>query len=463
VKRWAVLAGLLLSGCATQLAPDLERLYVGSSATAGQPPVILIPGIMGSRLVDADGHEHWPGRGWRAFLAGRDGLALAIDPETLEAVDDELVAQGLTDRVAGRDYYASIIRVLETAGRYRRGIPGRPVDPKQRYYYEFAYDWRHDNVAAVRRLDALVEQIRLDHGDPQLQVDIVAHSMGGLISRYYMRYGATDVLDDNDFPLNYRGDGRVRRVALLGTPNLGSVSSLHVFIVGEQIGLRHIKPEVMASFPSVYQLFPHPINTWILNQQGEPLERDVFDIDTWRRFEWSIFDPAAQQRLRERFDSDQEAKAQLALVKRAFHRNLERARRFVWSLTVPLERVPWTMMAFGGACHLTPARIVVEEVDGESFVRLRPDEIVAPQPGVDYDRLMLEPGDQSVTKASLLAREALDPAVPRHPYSFFPVAGTVFLCEQHDRLATHANFQDNLLQFLLSSDPAPQHLPVREK
>jgi hypothetical protein len=110
------------------------------------------------------------------------------------------------------------------------------------------------------------------------------------------------------------------------------------------------------------------------------------------------------------------------------------------------------MMAFGGDCHLTPARVVIEEVRGESVVRLRPNDIRRPLPGVDYRRLMLEPGDQRVTKASLLARETLDPAVPRHPYSFFPIAGAIFLCEAHDQLATNINFQDNLLQFLLSRD-----------
>ncbi|MFU8896649.1 MAG: esterase/lipase family protein [Gammaproteobacteria bacterium] len=452
MRRALLLCVLLLAGCANQLAPDLERLYQGSGNGADQPPVILIPGIMGSRLIDADGTEQWPGRGWRSFLGGRDGLALAVDPQTLRAASDGLVAQGLTDRVAGRDYYASIIAVLESAGRYRRALAGEPVAPGHRYYYEFAYDWRHDNVQSVAQLDALIEQIRIDHNDPDLQVDIIAHSMGGLIARYYMRYGATDVLDSNDFPLTYRGEGRVRRVALLGTPNLGSVSSLHAFIVGERVGLRRIPPEVMATFPSLFQLFPHPLNEWVLSQHGTALDRDVFDIEIWRRFQWSIFDPEVRQRIRKAIASDAEADAYLERREAAFHRNIERARRFVWSLTISLERVPWTMMAFGGDCHLTPARIVVEEVRGESVVRLRPEDIRHPLPGVDYDRLMLEPGDQRVTKASLLARETLDPTVPRHPYSFFPVAGSIFLCEGHDRLATNINFQDNLLQFLLSRD-----------
>jgi hypothetical protein len=101
---------------------------------------------------------------------------------------------------------------------------------------------------------------------------------------------------------------------------------------------------------------------------------------------------------------------------------------------------------------MTPARLLVEEVDGISEVRLYPDEIKNREPGIDYDTLMLEPGDGTVTKASLLARESLDPSVPRHKYSFFPIAYPIFLCELHDRLTSNIIFQDNLLHSLLSQD-----------
>jgi len=66
--------------------------------------------------------------------------------------------------------------------------------------------------------------------------------------------------------------------------------------------------------------------------------------------------------------------------------------------------------------------------------------------------LMLEPGDGVVTKASLLARDTLDPTIERHRYSFFPVRYSFFLCEAHNRLTSNINFQDNLLHALLSVD-----------
>ena len=51
--------------------------------------------------------------------------------------------------------------------------------------------------------------------------------MGGLVTRYYLRYGRTDALKgEGAFPINMSGAAKVASVILLGTPNLGSVSSL---------------------------------------------------------------------------------------------------------------------------------------------------------------------------------------------------------------------------------------------
>lgn len=65
---------------------------------------------------------------------------------------------------------------------------------------------------------------------------------------------------------------------------------------------------------------------------------------------------------------------------------------------------------------------------------------------------MLEPGDGTVTKASLLARESLDPSVPRNKWVSFPLDYPIFLCESHYHLTGNATFQDSLLNTLLSLD-----------
>lgn len=129
---------------------------------------------------------------------------------------------------------------------------------------------------------------------------------------------------------------------------------------------------------------------------------------------------------------------------------LERARRFVWSLTVENPAAPYQLVVFGGDCNLTPARIVIEDMDDESHVRLWPNEIKAPRDGLAYETAMLEAGDGAVTKASLLARTELDPSIPRHRFSDFPLDYSVMFCEDHSKLTGNLTFQDNLLHILLS-------------
>ena len=433
--------------------PDLQRLYMQGMAAQNQPPVVFVHGILGSKLKDESTDEElWFGPLWKLLFHHHGDLAMAIDPATLEAQAGTLRPFAIADNTAGKDYYGNVMRTLDEVGGYEMTTPGQAIRPGAKYYYPFYYDWRLDNAHNAARLADFIDQIRLDFGDPELKVDIIAHSMGGLIARYYIRYGRADVLDGNDFPVNMYGAERVRRIILLGTPNLGSVKILNAFIDGIQVGFRKIGTEILVTMPSMYQLLPHPINNWIVTAEGAPLDRDIFDVDIWRRFGWSIFAEDTRARILSRFDSAAAGEAYLNTLEAYFEKSLERARRFVWSLTVPLPEQHPELIVFGGDCALTPARILVEEVDGISEIRMYPDEVTQPAAGVDYDALLLEPGDGAVTKASLLGRNTLDPGIPRHEYSFFPLHHSFLLCEKHDSLTGNISFRDNLLNTLLSLD-----------
>jgi len=442
----------LLGACNALVQPDLDRLYQQSRATR-QPPVILIHGLMGSRLADRKtGKELWVGNLAKLTFSHYEDISLRIDPKTLTNKRSHLVATDLLDRVVGKDFYAGITQTLEDAGGYRLAQPGTPQTGKQRNYYVFVYDWRQDMVQTAQKLARYIEQIRRDYHQPDLKVDLVAHSMGGLIARYYLRYGDKDVLGKNTFDVNFEGAGRVRRIVLLGAPNLGSVTALYSFIGGFQFGIRRIPAEVMLTMPSAYQMFPHELNNWIVDTRGNPLNLDLYDVDTWRRYHWSVFDPKVRDQVMGSYADKQAGESYLAVLERFFAKQLDRARRFTWALTVPLPSHPYKLIVMGGDCKLTPARFVVEKVNGNSEIRLWPWQISRPDPGVDYDHLMLEPGDGKVTKASLLARESLDPSVRNHSWISFPLDYPIFLCEAHETLTGNSHFQDNLLNALLSLD-----------
>ncbi len=453
----AFLAGVLVAswfiGGFGEAKPDLQRLFSESKTVTDQPPVVFIHGVLGGKLKNTQTEEEvWPGSVFNILLGDHDRLALKIDHDTLEVKPDEHHAFAIADSSAGKDFYGNIIKTLHTYGRYQKARPGQTIDPVNKYYYPFFYDWRQDNSKTAAKLADFIDQIRKDYNNPNLKVDIVAHSMGGLIARYYLRYGRTDVLNDNDFPINMYGEDRIRRVILLGTPNLGSVKTMKAFIAGINLGAGKINPEILATMPSLYQLMPHPLNNWIVTTQGKSLERDLFDINLWRQFEWNIFDPEVRARVKAQFTDAKEAEEHLQVLENYFEKTIERARRFVWSLTIPLPEKHPTLIVFGGDCTLTPARIAVEEVDGVSFVRLNAGEIVNPDENIDYEELLMEPGDGAVTKASLLGRNVLDPSIPRHKYSFFPLDHGIMLCEKHNSLTGNISFQDNLLNALLIRD-----------
>jgi len=435
---------VLLGACGT-LRPELATLYKTQEDDGSQPPVILIHGAFGGRICD-NSQEHWPGGLMKLLTGNYRSLALPVPKTPYAGEQPSLTVCGLTDTVAGADFYGRIEQTLTGPGGYTKTEPGSPVNDLRRRYYRFTYDWRQDNHLSAKRLNELVDQIRKDHSNPSLKVDIVAHSMGGLVTRYWLRYGESDVLGDNDFPINNEGAAKARKVILVGTPNLGSTSALQQILLGADFTVNEVAPEVLLSFPSAYQLLPHPIVDAVLGSSGAPLNRDIYDIAVWRALEWGPFDPE----LRKRLGGRNWNKTHLSALEQYVGIHLERARRFVWSLTVKNDMAPHELIMFGGDCVASPARILIEDIDGQSHVRLWPKEIRKAQTGVDYESLMLEPGDGAVTKASLLARTELDPSIPRHRYSDFPLDYAVMFCGDHSDLPGNITFQDNLLHILLS-------------
>jgi hypothetical protein len=429
------LAAALLASCAgAGREADPARLYRAHAPDDRRTPVVIVPGLLGSRLArSATGEELWPGSRTKLIVSDYEDLVLRIDPETLEPLDDGLVPSGLFEEAIGQDFYGKLLRALREQGGYLPSRPGQGVVQQKARLYVFTYDWRQDIVVTARRLDQFIEQIRRDYADPALRVDVVAHSMGGLVVRYYQRYGTADVLGGDVFPVTGAGAGaaKLRRTVMLGVPYQGATLAIHKFLHGYQVGISRLPTEGIATMPGLYQFLPHPDLDWVVAVDGTPLRLDLFDAELWRRLGWSIFDRRVQRRIA----NQPEVWPRQAVFERWFAKRLERARRFARSLMVP---APWIdgaeMLVAGGDCRPTPRRLVIEEVEGEALARLYPEQILRPLRGVDYDELMYEPGDGSVTRSSLVAG----------------VDDTRFICARHDQLTGNRELIEGLLEFLLA-------------
>src|SRR5918911_2422482 len=114
---------VLLSSCGPRRTPDLARIFAATKAQTGKPPLIVIPGILGSQLVNRKtGEVVWP----RAFRSDTDGLGLPISPD-LAANRDDLVAERIveTAKLASLAPEVYVYQQLLDALRTHGGHPDR--------------------------------------------------------------------------------------------------------------------------------------------------------------------------------------------------------------------------------------------------------------------------------------------------------------------------------------------------
>ncbi|MFN7943098.1 MAG: hypothetical protein U0X73_16015 [Thermoanaerobaculia bacterium] len=408
---------------------------------------------MGSRLVRVDsGREVWPGR-LSALVTGRSFRALSLPVLDPDPVADRpaLTPGGIFDELGGHAFYSDLVRALGDYGHYRCEPP-ESIDAATDCVL-LSWDWRLDFVEAARQLEGVVERLRQVRLDPELRVDVIAHSAGGLVARYYVRYGGRDVLDAEVPPPPDSGGHGIDRLVLIGTPNFGSIAAVQQAMFGKSFPLGLAGTEVLATFPGLPELFPHPRLDWMIEADGLPAAIDLFAIATWRDNQVGIFAPAARQRLRDRLRDDAEVDRYLRAAAASFERALRRGERFQRALAIPLERTDVGFYVFGSGCIATPARCLVEREGGALALRSRPEEISHPLPGIDYAARMLEPGDGSVTKSSLLGLPSLVDGRPGP--AVFPITAAVFICAPHESMSSDPTFLDNLLHVLLYRGPRP--------
>jgi len=319
VVALGVMLSMSLSGCGSgQRAPDLAALYETPARAIGvdRTPVVVIPGILGSKLADAPSGTSV----WGAFTYGAadadtaEGARFVALPMgmgmPLSALRDEVYPTEALDRIEVDtlgvirgiqiEAYAGILRTLG-AGKYRDEAlaRGAVVDYGGLHWtcFQCGYDWRRDISESAATLGEKIriaqESARqaqgLDAGAP-LRVDVVAHSMGGLVLRYYLRYGEIPLPDDGSVPtLTWAGAEHVRRAVLVGTPNAGSALAIEQLVDGWALApiTPNYRPAVLGTMPAVYQLLPRVRHARVIAAaSGEPV--DLYDPAEWKRYGWGL-------------------------------------------------------------------------------------------------------------------------------------------------------------------------------
>lgn len=277
----------ILFGCSLHKLADYEEFapFIRPGNNMPRLPVIIVPGVKGS-ILKRDKKEVW-GRSCRvAFLNTFDELQFPITDQLAHNFDTDFGAfynkSNVRDGGIMKKYrialsfmnlfdvsiYKNLKDVLEKSGGYTKG----------KDLYMFSYDWRLDNRTSAAQLAYKVkayQKLYLKHlqdvlfvnnakgyndylqrlrtnnwitDDGLVKVNLVTHSMGGLISRYYLQ-----VLG---------GEKNVNKLIMLGTPNQGAMDALKAIAEGEfpeSVFHFYSKEEtrsILFSWPSTFQLLP---------------------------------------------------------------------------------------------------------------------------------------------------------------------------------------------------------------
>lgn len=216
--------------------------------TRGGPRVLLLPGIMGSKL-------------------GTQGL---IFDDTIWIDPVDIIAGNLTELAYSQNDSdiepLGVILLAYLKLKLKLRLAGFDVD-----FYPF--DWRKSIPDLGQELAARIKQ-ETGEGSKHQDLYLVAHSMGGLVSRMAYKILLQQGESERD---------RIRRLIMLGTPNFGSFAPVQVFsgsydvtkkVAALDLANSHEKliNEVFNTFPGLHEMLP---------DQGKFSTLDLYNLANW--------------------------------------------------------------------------------------------------------------------------------------------------------------------------------------
>jgi pimeloyl-ACP methyl ester carboxylesterase len=426
-------------------------------------PVIVIPGIFGSRLVDPESKRIvwglFTGKEMVENFSAKQIRLLGLPMEegkSLSELRDAVLPAGVLETVKVRllglpihvNGYKDMIEALEFAGYYGETFQNS-ADKKYQTCFTFGYDWRRDIVDTARELEVFIQEKKkylqkkyeelYGVKDYDVQFDIVAHSMGGLIARYYLRYGGEDLPHDGSLPpLTWKGAKNIRKAVIVGTPNAGYLDAFTELVEGMLFapGAPKIQPSVLGTFPSLYEMMPLPSSGAVVSPKNGNENVNLYDPELWIKMKWGLADPK-QDKVLETILPDMKSTAKRREIAiDHLKKCLKRANQFTDAMRV--DQAPpegTTLHLFLGESILTHAVASLDERTGKVKV------------------IKQLPGDGKVTANSALFNERSlnDP----RPFMKSPIhwASVTFLFAAHMGITNDPVFVSNMLYTILLDDP----------
>ncbi|OGY97822.1 MAG: hypothetical protein A2855_03000 [Candidatus Liptonbacteria bacterium RIFCSPHIGHO2_01_FULL_57_28] len=218
----------------------------GPSPETAKEPVIIVPGIMGSRLNRvSDGEEVWPNV--FGMISPFDSYLNELRLSTTTGL--ELPGKDMNPTsVIDREYPFGIPRVAYGNLRDLFLNNGYTTSTPNKSYFEFPYDWRLDIREEVSNFSSVVAEAFSN--SPTGKINIVAHSMGGLLVKEFLRTADPSIID---------------KIVFVGVPHLGSPKAFNALNYGDNLGFEFGPVDILnrdrvkiitQNMPGVYELLP---------------------------------------------------------------------------------------------------------------------------------------------------------------------------------------------------------------
>lgn len=243
-------------------------LTAADAQAQSRVPLVFVPGIGGSVLADKATQKIYFG-GIKQTMDQFARLELPVDRAKDKLVSVDVLRQVQRARGDHIDQYDLLIARLAALG-YKEGQD----------LFAYHYDWRRSNFESAEGLRAFLAAKGLA-GRP---VDIVAHSMGGLVTTIYLQKNA--------------GEQKVRNFVAMGTPFFGAAKAIRALAEGFPVfgvenhlvvgaGSTNTVFRVFASLDSIYELLPtYPDCCHMRTDESGPMtEINLLASDlAWQRF-----------------------------------------------------------------------------------------------------------------------------------------------------------------------------------
>lgn len=230
-------------------------------------PVLIVPGLMGTEMKK-DNELLWA------------DIPRMVNPFNSDNFMDPLAFSGSLSPIDSGVYKDDVIRIKTVLGYVFDYTDGLINEFEGQGYVEgemlfaFPYDWRYgvtgkfsDGRTNSDLLAEKIQSIRQQTGSNE--VDVVAHSLGGLVVKKYV--------------IDHQADNYINKVVFVGVPNTGAPKVVKALLQGDNFGVLGLSDQEMKkiseNMPAAYDLLP---SQQYFNAKGSFVQVvDEGDIYSW--------------------------------------------------------------------------------------------------------------------------------------------------------------------------------------